>query len=334
MNISPAILSNSSTAQLLFRRQQEGSKPGKRTDGRKIALIVEGGAMRGVVAGGMVAALETLGLRDSFDTVFGSSAGSISGAYFIAGQARYGTTIFYENINNSSFVSMKRLIGPNSVVSLEFLLDDVCVHRKPLLFDRVLQSDIPLHIVAASIKKKQSVTLSDFKSREELLNALRASARIPFFAGEPVAFRDDHFLDASVYESIPFRAAIEDGGATDLVILLTRPAGDLRSQPNWIDRLFIARYLNRFDPELGGHYLQRAESYQNEMGVILKGAAATEGIRMLPVQTPASAPKVKPLETSREKLVRGAMDGFAAVYSAFGLRQPQLVEIITPFEQG
>jgi hypothetical protein len=69
------------------------------------------------------------------------------------------------------------------------------------------------------------------------------------------------------------------------------------------------------------------------MNVILNGTAATEGVRMLPVQTPASAPKVKPLETSREKLVRGAMDGFAAVYTAFGLPQPQLVEIITPFEQ-
>src|ERR1044071_2792696 len=86
-----------SVAQLLFARQEAASKPGQRQDGRFLALVVEGGGMRGVVSAGMVAALEELGFRDCFDAVYGSSAGAISGAYFIAKQARYGTTIFYDN---------------------------------------------------------------------------------------------------------------------------------------------------------------------------------------------------------------------------------------------
>jgi predicted patatin/cPLA2 family phospholipase len=321
-----------SVAQLLFARRDQGSKPGKRLDGRRLALIVEGGAMRGVVSAGMVAALETLGLRDSFDMVFGSSAGSISGAYFIAGQARYGTTIFYENINNKQFVDLKRLFGKSPIVSLEFLLDEVCVNQKPLMYERVINSDIPLYIVAASIKKKRSVAISDFSNQSELLDALRASARIPFFAGDPVALRDDFFLDASVYESIPFKTAIDVGAPTDLVVLMTRPAGDLRTNPNWIDRRLVAPYLARIDPELGTHYLQRAESYRSEMDLIHKYAGQTSEPRMLPVQIPLGTSKVSPLETSREKLVRGGIDGFGAVYTALGLPIPQLVEIITPFQ--
>jgi predicted acylesterase/phospholipase RssA len=62
-------------------------------DGARIALAIEGGAMRGVVSAGMVAALEQLGLTHAFDAVYGSSAGAINGAYFLTGQANLGATI-------------------------------------------------------------------------------------------------------------------------------------------------------------------------------------------------------------------------------------------------
>ena len=44
--------------------------------------------MRGCVSAGMIAAVSTFGLMDSFDAVYGSSAGSLVGAYAIAGQVR------------------------------------------------------------------------------------------------------------------------------------------------------------------------------------------------------------------------------------------------------
>lgn len=42
--------------------------------------------MRGCVSAGMIAAVSTLGLMDTFDAVYGSSAGSLVGAYAIAAQ--------------------------------------------------------------------------------------------------------------------------------------------------------------------------------------------------------------------------------------------------------
>lgn len=52
----------------------------------KVGLAIEGGGMRGCVSAGMIAAVSTLGLMDTFDAVYGSSAGSLVGAYAIAGQ--------------------------------------------------------------------------------------------------------------------------------------------------------------------------------------------------------------------------------------------------------
>lgn len=52
----------------------------------QVGLAIEGGGMRGCVSAGMIAAVSTLGLMDTFDAVYGSSAGSLVGAYAIAGQ--------------------------------------------------------------------------------------------------------------------------------------------------------------------------------------------------------------------------------------------------------
>lgn len=326
-------MTKDSLAELLLKRRDAGSKPLNRDDGRFVSLVIEGGAMRGVVSAGMVAALEQLNLLESFDAVYGASAGAINGAYFLAGQARYGTTIFYENINNKEFVDLRRLVYGQPAVSLEYLLDDVCVNQKPLIVDKVLQSSIPLRVIAANLESLKSETLADFNGASALFDALRASARIPLFAGPPVVIGGVRYLDASIFESIPFRTAIVDG-ATDVVILLTRPAGDLRSEPNFVDRHLVAPSLARINPELAVHYLDRAGKYRSEMETIRDAESVIGSPGMLLIQAPSTSKKVKPLETSRNKLVTGAMDGYKAVYHSLGLKAPEPVEVIMPFHRG
>jgi hypothetical protein len=71
--------------QLMVSRYHTQSKPGFRhsNDTAYLALAIEGGGVRGAVCSGMAAAIAALGLTDSFDTVIGSSAGSVIGAYMV-----------------------------------------------------------------------------------------------------------------------------------------------------------------------------------------------------------------------------------------------------------
>lgn len=62
--------------------------------------------MRGVVLGAMIAALEKLGFSDCLDAVCGASAGAMAAAYFVAGNASVGATIYYEQINNRHFINV------------------------------------------------------------------------------------------------------------------------------------------------------------------------------------------------------------------------------------
>ena len=65
---------------VLHARLREGSAPGARSDPHRVAVVLEGGGMRGVVSAGMTAALERLGLTRCFDLVVGSSAGALNAA--------------------------------------------------------------------------------------------------------------------------------------------------------------------------------------------------------------------------------------------------------------
>ncbi len=65
--------------QAVLRRAAAGTSPSLHRDGRRIGLAIEGGGMRGCVAAGMASCLHFLGLADSFDCVYGASAGSLIG---------------------------------------------------------------------------------------------------------------------------------------------------------------------------------------------------------------------------------------------------------------
>ena len=73
----------------LARRRGDASD-----DGRRIGLVVEGGAMRGVVSGGALVGLADLGLTDAFDVAYGASAGAINLAYFVCGAGERGAQIY------------------------------------------------------------------------------------------------------------------------------------------------------------------------------------------------------------------------------------------------
>lgn len=95
-------------------------------------------------------------------------------------------------------------------------------HKRPLDWDAVLSSDVPLKVVASCLDTLQPVILEDFTSPQDLETCLRGSANVPEVAGRPIAHRGRRLVDAAVFEPVPFRAAIADG-CTHVVTLCSRP---------------------------------------------------------------------------------------------------------------
>src|SRR5437764_7221010 len=134
------------TIDLIKERARRIRQGGPLQDGRKVALIVEGGAMRGVISCAALMGLEDLGMTPVFDEVYGASAGAVNAAYFLAGQAAYATTIYYQKINNTRFI---RRLWHRKVLDIDDLFDSIISGERPLRVERVLSSQSRFFVTIA-----------------------------------------------------------------------------------------------------------------------------------------------------------------------------------------
>src|SRR5215813_3020038 len=152
---------------------KQGREP---ADGRKIALVVEGGGMRGVISCAALMGLEELGMTDVFDEVYGASAGAVNAAYFLAGQAAYATRIYYQKINNTRFI---RRLWHRIIVDIDALFDSIIARDCPLRIDKVLASRSRLYVTITDACTGEPFFGLAQSSRTPLLTLLKASMAIP-----------------------------------------------------------------------------------------------------------------------------------------------------------
>ena len=298
--------------ELLVARAARGSRP-PHDDGARIALAVEGGAMRGVISAGMVSALEDLGLGSAFDAVYGSSAGAINAAYFLAGQARLGTRIYYEDINTRRFIDLGRAFTQRPILDLDFLLDEVAGRRKRLEMGRVIDSASPLVILATDVDTQSPAVFRRFVDGRSLRDALHAGATMPIVAGGPREYEGHRYLDAVLSEPIPVGAAERDGH-THVLALLTR-SGAMRPRPSAFDRYFVGPRLRRISPDLATRYLTRAVPYADMVQAIQAGHGPEGVSQVAGIRVPDLY--IRRLERRGEVLRAGAEQGFRAVMEMF-----------------
>jgi predicted patatin/cPLA2 family phospholipase len=323
---------NHPVIELIRTRGLQKSQPGERNDDYKLGLAIEGGAMRAVISSGMVTALEYLQLLNVFDAVYGASAGAFNGAYFLAKQAAYGTTAYYDVINNRQFINLSRVLYNQPIVNLDYLIDNVLVRERVLDYKAVLESDIRFNIVASSISKLQAVIFNSFRTREELFTALRASSKLPVIAGKPVEIDGDSYLDAALCESIPIYSAINDG-CTHVLVLLTRPEGQLITKTN-IAEILIAKRLEKVKKGLGNAFLDSNRKYNEAILFINRMKNLTNnGPQVFPISVPKNSPTLRIDEKRREVLKRGAIAGMVQLLGTITGKPIHVTEILAPFNQ-
>ena len=273
--------------------------------------------MRGVVSAGMLKALEQLGLQNAFDAVYGSSAGAVNGSFFIAGQAEYGSPIYPEHINNARFISLWRSFTRRPVMSLSYLLDDVMVRRKILDWRAVLESPIGFKIVTTSIADMGVRLLEGFRDRDHLFAALRASSSVPWIAGPPTEVDGERFLDALLFEPVPFRSAVRDG-CTHVLVLLTRPDGTLNGEPSLFERHVLGRWIAALEPQLRDAYLAQQHDYDDQIRRLKEASAEAEGPPWFcALSLPATSPPIRWLERDQARLEEAANAGFKLTKEVF-----------------
>jgi predicted patatin/cPLA2 family phospholipase len=282
--------------------------------------------MRGVRSAGGLLALEVLGLTRVFHDVYGCSAGAVNASYFLAGQGAYGTTIYYQEINNSRFINYFRI---RKVVDLDFLFDEVIARRKPLLVNKVMASPSRLFIAVTDVSNACGRVIHFQESGVPLTTLLKASSALPVVYNEPVLINGSRCVDGGIFNAIPLNNAIENG-CTHILVLLTRPTAYRNPDPGWPERFLFSRTCGRNNNALCAMHL-RGDSLTNSMRDLACGRTAPPA--GVSIATLCPGPDDVPVErlTKDARLLKAAASKFAqTTLAAFGAPCDQMVELLQP----
>jgi len=217
--------------QLMRRRRAEGTDVHTRTDSAKLGLAVEGGGMRGIISCAMLSALEDHGYSEVFDTIYGGSSGSVNAAYFLAGNLWHSLSIYYDDLASKEFIDLRNLFKLHAIFDVDYAFDVVFELTKPLDYNAVLSSNVPLHVSIALVDELRTITPAEFTSKNDLKSALRAGAWLPLATKGTATFRGKRAIDGGALAAHPSRLAIAED-CTHVLSLSTRPPTDQRTRPD------------------------------------------------------------------------------------------------------
>ncbi|MDE3133935.1 MAG: patatin-like phospholipase family protein [Acidobacteriota bacterium] len=316
--------------ELIRRRRDQGSRPGERDDGRRVALVIEGGGMRGVVSAGMTAAIEQLGFTDAFDEVHGASAGAFNAAFLIAGQASYLAGLYQHGFGNPTFVSVRRVLRGRSLFNMDYVVNEVWRTQRPLRTERILQSAIELHCTATDVETAAVVDLTELRDDAEIRTAMLASARLPWLSGAPVPFRGRMLFDATLAEAVPVH--VPRRTATDMLVLQTRPHGITHTPLSSSLANLTDRYLVRFNPALVELRRTRSARYDALIGELARQSRDVDASpRVSVIRPPAGSPMIGQMENRTAAMASAAGNGFRAAWMALEGSDPEVVSVPRAF---
>ena len=258
----------------------------------KTALIMEGGAMRGMFTCGVLDVLLEKGI--TFDGAAGISAGAVFGCNFKSGQA--GRAIRYNKkyCGDPRYCSLRSLIRTGDLYGADFCYRELPEKLDP--FDREAFAGNPMAFYAGATDVETGECVYHLCAdggREDML-WFRASASMPVVS-RPVRIGDRRYLDGGISDAVPYRH-MEQLGYNRNVIILTQPGG-YRKQPaaGRGMKLFLRRY-----PKIMEAMARRHEMYNRQMEEIDR----READRMALVIRPAKPLNIGHTEKNPEELER------------------------------
>jgi len=305
--------------QLLGLRRADASNRGRRLDKAHLALVLEGGGMRGIVSVSMAAALEQEGYYDAFDSIHGSSAGACGGAYFAAKQATLGTTVYYEDINNRHFIDLMRWARGRPIMDTDFLINKILRKRKPLNVKTIVDTPGLMHVVVTDIDTYASLSISHFLDPDDFFAVLKGSICLPLIAGYQVKARGRRYFDGGVSQHLAVNSAVA-AGATHIILLMTRPEDQLIRPDDRTSISFDSLALGFvYGAKMKAMFDKRNKTINETVTSAHIGYLAPR-IRMCGIARAAGATAVSRLTTNEGLLRAAAREGREAVLQAFSRR--------------
>ena len=292
---------------LIRDRLAEKSARGERSDGRVLALGIEGGGVAGAVSGEMCVMLEEAKMVNIFDVIYGTSSGALNGLYVAAGKSKMGSANYQDTVSKDFFNPFRHLRG-KPILSLDFLFEEVVKKRRPLS-ETDFRKGPDFRALGVNLISEKLEVLKDFKDLNEALEAVRVSCSIPFFSGTtPLEFRGTPMSDGALLESMPYNSAINEG-ATDVLVLRSKKASYRKKAESERSQKILKRFV---DPRIAEMIIARPAAYNETAKKLIELSASDSHVfQVVPAE---SSYTVQRFDRSIDKINAGKRAGAAAMH--------------------
>ena len=226
----------------------------------KTALIMEGGAMRGMFTCGVMDVLLENGI--TFDGAAGISAGAVFGCNFKSGQAGRPARYNKRYCRDPRYCSIRSLIRTGDLYGADFCYRELPDVLDP--FDREAFAMNPMEFFAGAtdVETGECVFHRCTDGGDTDMLWFRASASMPLVS-RPVRIGDRRYLDGGITDAVPY-AYMEQQGYDRNVIVLTQPRG-YRKKPQVTP---VMRLLLRRLPKILEAMERRHKMYNAQMDTL------------------------------------------------------------------
>lgn len=266
----------------------------------KSALVLEGGGMRGAYTAGVLDYLMEKGV--SFDSIYGVSAGALTGANFKAGQVGRGLRTFAAYLHDVRYAGPQHLLKTGDWFNIDFSYNKIPNELDPADYDTFNASSVNFYSVVSNVEtgKAEYIRITDLKQQMDLV---RASATLPLLSNI-VEIDGKKYLDGGSCDSIPLKKSMVDGHSKNLVVLTQHRGFTKKPSANrYACRLMYKKYPN---------YVKAMDNRHNMYNRQLKLVYEMEKQGKAFVIQPAAKVEVSRLEKNPARLVelyhQGKMD--------------------------
>ena len=206
----------------------------------KVALVLEGGAMRGLYTAGVLDVFMKNDIKA--DAIFAVSAGALFGINYKSGQIGRALRYNLKYAHDRRYMGLYSLITTGDVMNRDFCFNKLVYELDPWDFKAYNNSDVKFYAVVTNVEtgKPEYIEIKDAKDD---LEYLRASGSMPFVSNL-VEINGNKYLDGAVSDPIPLKKAI-DMGYGKIIVIQTRPADYIKSK-SWLPFGWVYRKYPNF----------------------------------------------------------------------------------------
>lgn len=248
----------------------------------KIALIVEGGGMRGIFTAGVLDAFMEEKF-DPFHLYLGVSSGALNLSSHLAGQYERNYAVITKYGTHPDFINMKKFWRGGHLMDLDWMFE-ICQREYPVDIERAVKAlqGKAFYMVSTDILTGDAVYFQP--NLENWEACAKASSTLPLVYRSKVYVDGRRYMDGGFSDPIPVEAAYKMG-AKKIVILRTRPYA-YRKKRSFTT--YVNAHNYRKFPAFRARVLQHAHTYNQILDFIENPPEDLDIIHVAPKEALAS----------------------------------------------